>query len=351
MVTAPPLHPPLRLLRDPLCLLLPGPNLASPRQRGVAPCQAEAGPTLPTTPKVAPAQVQALAPQAPTQPPRRQDQHPQEPPLLLLSPQPVLLPHTDTQFHIPTHFHTHCQTLADLLMEVSIFKAYLDIACVVWMKENYNIFLCFKSLPEHLPKPKDLHSPAEQSVQLTLTISLQVQSHSTNCSYKILSFIDGFYSKPNLKILSFMSLQPLALLNQPLHRIHLIWTHHLSLCLPRRRLAPPLSSWLMVGPIWCLLKSKQSFLLCHHLSLICSSRWQVLKVESNEALQLISSPYVSLCLQWMRSLAQLQKSAQLRAPAAQRKARVIKVCTAQTTRKKSQLNGHINQRNTQSTHV
>lgn len=56
-----------------------------------------------------------------------------------------------------------------------------------------------------------------------------------------------------------------------------------------------------------------------------NSEQPVLKVESNEALQLISFPFVS-SLQWMRSLVLLQKSVQLRARATQKKARAVKVC-------------------------
>lgn len=108
-VIAPTLHP--LLPPDPHCPLLRGHSPAPP-QRGTALCQAEVGPTLPTTPREVQAQAQALALQ--------EDQHRHQPPLPLLHPQPAPLPHTGTQSLIPTHSHTRCLKLAGLLMEVSV---------------------------------------------------------------------------------------------------------------------------------------------------------------------------------------------------------------------------------------
>lgn len=62
-------------------------------------------------------------------------------------------------------------------MEVSVFQHYLGmlLAQYEWGKSIIS-FCAFQSLPEHLPKPKDLHSRAEQSARQTLTVSPQVQS-------------------------------------------------------------------------------------------------------------------------------------------------------------------------------
>ncbi|KAE8277504.1 Ataxin-2-like protein Ataxin-2 domain protein Ataxin-2-related protein [Larimichthys crocea] len=65
-----------RAERDLHCLLLLGPSPVPPPQRETARCQAEAGPTLPTTPRVAQAQAQALALQARTHLPHQEDRHP-----------------------------------------------------------------------------------------------------------------------------------------------------------------------------------------------------------------------------------------------------------------------------------
>lgn len=116
-VIAPILHPPLP--PDPLCPLLLGRSLASPPQRETALCQAEVGPTLPITPREARAQAQTLALRALTHLPLREE-HPRQPLLPLPRRQPAPLPHTDTQSLIPTHSHTRCLMLVDLLMEVSV---------------------------------------------------------------------------------------------------------------------------------------------------------------------------------------------------------------------------------------
>lgn len=139
---------------------------------------------LPTTHRGARAQARALALQAHTHLPLQEDQHPPQPQYPLPNPPPAPPPPTDTQSLIPTHSRTRSLKLAGLLTE---------------------------SLPEHLLKPNDLHSRAEQSA---------LQPHT-------------------------LSPQLLALLNQALPRTRLIWTHHLSPYLLRRRLALPLSSLLM----------------------------------------------------------------------------------------------------------
>ncbi len=57
------------------------------------------------------------------------------------------------------------------------------------------VFCAFQSLPEHLLKPKDPHSQAEQSALQILTLSPQV--HPVTCCFKILFYvIDGFCLKP-----------------------------------------------------------------------------------------------------------------------------------------------------------
>lgn len=144
-----PLHPP-----DPHCPLLPGHSPAPPPQRGTALCQAEVGPTFPTTPREVQAPAQALAPPAHTHPPLQEDQHRHQPPLPLLHPQPAPLPHTDTQSLIPTHSHTHCLKLAGLWMEVSVWT-YVSKCLnriIEWDFDGWDFFLCLPVSARTSPK-------------------------------------------------------------------------------------------------------------------------------------------------------------------------------------------------------
>lgn len=110
------LHPHLHP-QDPHSPLLGDLSLEFLHQREAALCQVEAGPMLPTTHRVATAQV--LVPQARTRLPLLVDPHPRQPLLLMPPPHPAPLPLMDMQSLILNHFLSLCRTLADPSMGVS----------------------------------------------------------------------------------------------------------------------------------------------------------------------------------------------------------------------------------------
>lgn len=110
-------------------------------QREAALCQVEAGPTLPTTHRVATAQV--LVPQAHTRLPLLVDLHRRQPLLLTPLPHPARLPLMDMQFLILTHFLSLCRTLADLSMGVSYMPG-IVFSCFITSSQRLRlIFLSF----------------------------------------------------------------------------------------------------------------------------------------------------------------------------------------------------------------